>query len=63
MDKCGIKKDGDFYYKTINKAFDDFGPVINFYFKLRTTKEYRKYIKEIGYVSHMEGTHGFAVYL
>ena len=62
MNKHEIERNGDFYYKIQNKAFDDFHPVISFYLEIKSKKEWRKYIKGFGYVSHMEGTHRYDVW-
>lgn len=62
MNKHEIERTGDFYYKIQNKAFDDFHPVISFYLEIKSKKEWRKYIKGLGYVSHMEGTHRYDVW-
>lgn len=62
MNKYGIERDGNFYYKIQNEAFDDFHSIISFYCMLSERKKYQKYIKGLGYVSHMEGTHKFVAW-
>ena len=59
MNKYGIERDGELYYKIQNTAFDDFQQVAGFYLELRDIEEWQKYIKGLGYVSHLEGTNSY----
>ena len=62
MHKYGIERERDFYYKIPNRPFEDFHAIIQFYISVRHKKEWKKYIKALGYVSHMEGTHEFVAW-
>lgn len=59
MHKYRIERDGDFYYKIQNRPFEDFHSVIQFYISVSHNKEWKKYIKGLGYVSHLEGTNSY----